>query len=210
MEESRALTLIEQEAQSSLFATLKKYERTLAAVLPKSLTIERWQWLVVNSIRKTPDLANCTPFAFINAVMLASNLGIEIRDRSAYLVPFGRECQLLIDYRAKIDLAAKAGVTIYPPQLVREADGFEYGWAGENLIFRHTPSVVQNIAGRLKPVEDRGEVVAGWVAAKNSIGHTVVLVMSLAEIDRIRRRARKGHPDKTFAELCHADLTDVP
>jgi len=142
--------------------------------------------------------------------MLASNLGVEIRDRSAYLIPFGKECQLLIDYRAKIDLAAKAGVTVYPPQLVREADGFEYGWDGELLICRHTPSIVESVNGRLKPVEDRGEVVAGWCAAKNSIGHTVVLVMSLADIERIRRRSRKGCPDKTFAELCHLDISEIP
>jgi recombination protein RecT len=211
MDIEKGMTVIESQAQNSLLSLLKKHERELSQVLPVHLTLNRWRWLIVNSIRKVPALAGCTPFSFLNAVMLASNLGIEIRDRSAYLVPFAGECTLMIDYRAKIDLASKAGVTIHPPVLVRENDEvFEYGWEDGRLRFRHNPGVVKRIDGKLVPVEDRGEVVAGYVMADLPTGKTEVLVMSLADIDRIRRRSRKGFPEKTFAELRHADLNSIP
>ena len=211
MDINQGMTVIEATAEKSLLGLLKKHERELSQVLPVNLSLDRWRWLIVNSIRKVPALAGCTPFSFLNAVMLASNLGIEIRDRSAYLVPFGRECTLMIDYRAKIDLASKAGVTIYPPVLVRENDEvFEYGWENGKLKFRHNPGVVKRIDGKLVPIDDRGEIVAGYVVADLPNERTEVLVMTLADIDRIRRRSRKGFPDKTLAELCHANLNDIP
>jgi len=47
--------------------------------------------------------------SFINAVMLAANVGVEIRANSAYLIPYGKECQLVIDYRGLIDIARARG-----------------------------------------------------------------------------------------------------
>lgn len=203
-------TPIEREAQEKVLGLLAKYQKSFEAVLPKVLTPKRWMWLVVNSIRRTPALCETTPVSFINSVLLASNLGLEIRDRSAYLVPFGHECQLLIDYRGKIDLAARAGVTVFPPQLVYEADEFEYGWRGESLEFHHKPLIVQTKDGRLAPVSDRGQIVAGWTAAKTAQSQTIVVVMGLSDLERIRKRSRKGFPEKTLWELCGADISKVP
>ena len=211
MDIEKGMTVIESQAQNSLLGLLKKHERELSQVLPVHLNLDRWRWLIVNSIRKVPALAGCTPFSFLNAVMLASNIGVEIRDRSAYLVPFGRECTLMIDYRSKIDLASKAGVMIHPPILVRENDlEFEYGYRDGKLHFRHEPGIVRLTDSKWTPIADRGEIVAGYVVADLPNDRTEVLVMTLADIDRIRKRSRKGFSDKTMAELCHADVANLP
>src|SRR5262245_26667602 len=100
---------LEQEAAGSVMGLLKKYGSAIKGALPKALDKDRFAWLVVNNIRTNPKLAECTPVSFLNSVMLASNMGLEIRRNSAYLVPYGQECQLLIDYRGKLDLARRAG-----------------------------------------------------------------------------------------------------
>lgn len=178
---------------------LKKYERSFSSVLPKEFTPQRWQWLIVNSIRKTPALCGCTPTSFINSVMLAANLQVEIRDRSAYLIPFGTECQLLLDYRAKIDLAARAG-WIIKPDLVRETDEFRYTAGESGIMFLHQPNYVQRLNGKLVPVgDDRGEVVLAYAFSQND-RQKQIEIMSVADIEKIRRRSRNPGCETTWVD----------
>jgi phage RecT family recombinase len=187
---------LEQAAQQTLYSWLKKYERSIKNVLPAHLNPERLQWLIINNIRTTPALAGVTPQSFINAVLLASNMGVEIRKNSAYLIPMGKECTLVVDYKSYIDLAARAGVTIYPPQLVRENDIFEYGHTQDGLKFRHEFD--------MKRVAERGEVFAGWCMADTKENRRVVDVMFLADIEKIRAKAKKGcyHDFDHYGKRC--------
>ncbi len=190
---------LEQDASKKLMGLLKKYERSFSSVLPKEFTPQRWQWLIVNSIRKTPALCGCTPTSFINSVMLAANLQVEIRDRSAYLIPFGTECQLLLDYRAKIDLAARAGWTI-KPDLVRESDDFRYTAGESGLMFLHTPNYLQRLNGKLVPVgDDRGEVVLGYAFCQDG-GKKQIEIMSVADIEKHRRKSRNPGAETTWVD----------
>jgi len=200
---ARPQTEIEAAAERKLLGLLKKYERSFSAVLPKEFTVARWQWLIVNSIRKTPALVETTPVSFINAVLLAANLQVEIRDRSAYLIPFGKECQLLLDYRAKIDLANRAG-WIIKAELVRETDTFDYWTDDAGLHFQHKPNLTVKIEGRLQPIVDRGEVVLGY-AYCTSGEKKIIDIMSVEEIERIRRRSR--NPGRTKYQRDSAILT---
>jgi len=204
-------TPIEQDAARSVIGLLKKYSNTFDGVLPKHLTKERFAWLAVNSVRQTPALAGCTPASFVNAVLLAANLGIEIRRNSAYLIPYGQECQLLIDYRGKIELARRSGkVGQIVVELVREGDVFEFERTSRGTHFRHVPSVYRSKEGRLVsvPEEDRGEIVLGYTMAEIIGGNeSQIDIMTLAQIEKIRRRAKSGcaiefkHYGKTMPPL---------
>jgi len=182
-------TAIEQQAEASLMGLLKKYERSFNNVLPKALTAERWRWLIVNNIRAVPALAGCTPVSFLNSVLLAANVGLEIRKNSAYLIPYGRECQLIIDYRGKLELARRAGVGEVTVELVREADEFDVAFGVGGREFRHVPAYFRREDGKLRPVEDRGEIIAGYAAARLPHGYQIE-VMTRAQIDAIKKRAR--------------------
>jgi recombination protein RecT len=196
---ARPQTDLEASASRKLMDLLKKYERSFSSVLPKEFTPQRWQWLIVNSIRKTPALCGTTPTSFINSVMLAANLQVEIRDRSAYLIPFGNECQLLLDYRAKIDLAARAGWTI-KPDLVRETDEFHYAAGGTGLGFLHEPNYVKKVDGKLVPVgDDRGEVVLAYAYCENG-NKRHIEIMSVDDIERIRKRSRNPGVETTWVD----------
>lgn len=190
---------LEGDASKRLMGMLKKYERSFSSVLPKEFTLQRWQWLIVNSIRKTPALCGTTPTSFINSVMLAANLQVEIRDRSAYLIPFGTECQLLLDYRAKIDLAARAGWTI-KPDLVRESDDFRYAAGNSGLMFLHTPNLLKKVDGKWVAVgDDRGEVVLGYAFCQSG-DKKQIEIMSIADIEKIRKRSRNPGVETTWVD----------
>lgn len=188
-------TVIEHEAAQSVLALMKKYARTFEGVLPQGLTKERFAWLAVNSVRQTPALAGCTSVSFMNSVLLAANMGLEIRRNSAYLIPYGKECQLLIDYRGKIDLArrsAKIGqVTV---ELVRERDLFEFERTAKGTQFRHKPYIYMAHGGRIAvPDEERGEIVLGYVMTSiEGSPDPQIEIMTLDEIEKIRRRAKSG------------------
>lgn len=160
---------------------LKKYGSNIRKTLPQHLTGDRCAMLVMNSIAANPALAGCTPVSFLNSVLLASNLGLEIRKNSCYLIPYGKECQLIVDYHGKMELARRAGVGAIMCELIHEGDEFEYGYDGPNLVFRY----------RHKLVGDRGEVIGGFAAARIN-GDTQITVMRLDEIEAIRRRAKNG------------------
>ena len=196
---TRPQSELEADASKKLMGLLKKYERSFSSVLPKELTPQRWQWLIVNSIRKTPALCGCTPTSFINSVMLAANLQVEIRDRSAYLIPFGTECQLLLDYRAKIDLADRAGWTI-KTELVRETDEFRYIVGESGLMFLHNPNYLTKIDGKWVPIgDDRGEPVLGYAFCQSG-NKKQIEIMSIADIERIRMRSRNPGAETTWQD----------
>jgi hypothetical protein len=117
-------TPVQREAADSVLGILRKYSKNIKGVLPAHLSGDRCAFLVMNSIAQNPKLADCTPVSFLNSVMLAANLGLEIRKNSCYLIPYGRECQLIVDYHGKMELARRAGVGAIHAELVREGDLF--------------------------------------------------------------------------------------
>lgn len=191
-------TSIEQQAVNKLRGFLTKYKSQIEGALPAYMDTKRWAWLVINSIRKTPNLMNCTPVSFVNAVALASNLGLQVRDRSAYLVPFGKECQLLIDYRGKIDLAARAGVMIHP-ELIYNGERFRYGYGPNGVEF----DWVRAPLGEL-----RGEIMGAFAHIQFK-EHQQYVVMDFAELEAIRKRSRNGRGDLTLAEIRATDINTV-
>lgn len=172
-------TRITHEAESSVMQLMKRYGSEFAAVIPKQYTPKYFGGLVKVAIAQNPKLAGCTPVSFVNAVLTAASLGLPIRKNSAYLLPYGAECQLLIDYHGKMDLARRAGVGAIHVELVRAGDDFAYGFDREGLEFHWHP-------GR-----ERGEIEHVFVCAKVN-GDIQYTLMSLADIEAIRRRAKQG------------------
>lgn len=207
-------TALEKTAQKRLMDMLGSYKKSFQSVLPKHLNEERFVWLLVNNIRRTPALLGVSPQSFVNCVMLASNLGLEIRQNSAYLIPFGKECTLVIDYRGKMDLARRAGCGAIDVQLVREWDEFSYEFSLNGREFSHKPLLFTKAEdGRMVPItsEDRGEYVLGYGAAELPSGKEWQLaIMTLSEIEAIRKRARGGRGDLTLAQIRATDVSKVP
>ena len=126
--------------QQSVLGILGKYQKQIEAVVPRYMTPDRMFGLVTGAFNQNPKLLQCTPMSVLNAVVAAASMGVEIRGRSAYLVPYKDQCQLLLDYRAKMMLAERdPDVQFIPPTLVYPQDEWEY-WIEDGIPhFKHTP-----------------------------------------------------------------------
>ena len=181
---------IQKPGQKGPLATLKdlldKAKTSIAAVLPKHLTPDRLIKVALVACSRTPKLLECTPSSVLQSVMTAAELGLDPSGAlgSAYLVPYGNTCTLIVGYRGLIDLARRSGeIESIEAHLVHAADLFVCEF-GLNPRLVHTPDF---------DVEDRGPVRLVYAVAKLKGGGYQVEVMSFAEIERIRKRSKAGN-----------------
>jgi recombination protein RecT len=190
-------TEIARQAERPVLAMLTKYQGQIEAVLPKHLTPTRVLKMIVGAINKTPQLLSCTPMSVINAVLTASQLGLEIGPGSAYLVPFGKDCTLLIDYRGKIDLAIRSGKVLdVDLEVVYSREKFRiYRDGNGKKCIEHEPMLYKtDESGEHLPIteKDRGVPIGAYALAILKDGPPKIVFMPAIDLDAIRKRSKMG------------------
>lgn len=160
----------------------------IAKALPKHMSPERMMRVAMTSLTKTPKLAECTPESFMQCLLSLSQWGLEPDGRRAHLIPYGRECTLIIDYKGLVELAYRSGVVkSIHADVVREGDLFVYS-LGE--IREHTPWVFRFDASKPK---DAGKVIAAYARVVMNGDVSKCEVLSFDEIESVRNRSRAGN-----------------
>lgn len=160
------------------------FKTQMSMALPKSLTADRLTRIVLTEVRKTPALLKCDQQSLFGAVLQCAALGLEPGGAlgHCYLLPYGRQCQLIIGYRGMIDLARRSGqIVSLSAYVVREADDFHYE-LGLHPDIKHVPS----------PSADRGTVTFVYAVAVLKDGGVQFEVMSRAEVEAVRSRSKAG------------------
>lgn len=167
------------------------YKNEIAKALPKHLTPERQIRIALTALTRTPKIAECTPASVLKCVMDLSAMGLEPDGRRAHLIPFGRECTLIVGYQGKAELAMRSGmVATIHADVVCENDFFE----ADTGRVRH----------KVNYKEPRGKVYAAYCMVRFKDDTEKAEVMTLEEIEAIRSRSRSGQggPWKTdFNEM---------
>lgn len=161
----------------------------IKAALPRHMTPERLARIVTTEIRKVPKLAECTPMSFFGAVIQCAQLGLEPGNAlgHAYLLPYGKDVQLIIGYRGMIDLARRSGqIVSIDARAVYEGDKFDCQ-LGLDPHIEHVPD--WNNPNRTKA--DKLQFV--YAVAKLKDGGIQFDVMSRAEVEGIRARSKAGN-----------------
>lgn len=161
----------------------------IKAALPRHMTPERLARIVTTEIRKVPKLAECTPVSFFGAVIQCAQLGLEPGNAlgHAYLLPYGKDVQLIIGYRGMIDLARRSGqIVSIDARAVYEGDKFECR-LGLDPHIEHEP----DWANPNRTMGDKLQFV--YAVAKLKDGGIQFDVMSRAEIEGIRARSKAGN-----------------
>jgi len=161
----------------------------IKAALPRHMTPERLARIVTTEIRKVPKLAECTPVSFFGAVIQCAQLGLEPGNAlgHAYLLPYGRDVQLIIGYRGMIDLARRSGqIVSIDARAVYEGDKFECR-LGLDPHIEHEP----DWSNPNRTMGDKLQFV--YAVAKLKDGGIQFDVMSRAEIEGIRARSKAGN-----------------
>ena len=169
-------------APRTVAQTITHYAPIIAEALPKHLDPDRFTRLALTTLRKNPQLQNCNPESFIGSLLTASALGLEPDvNGEAYLVPYKRECTLIVGYQgiAKLfwqhPLAARLAA-----EYVCEHDEFDFD-KGTDAYIRHKPA-----AG------DRGKVIAYYAIVGLKNGAQWFDVFTPAQIKALRGTDKGG------------------
>ena len=156
-------------------------KRQIKRLLPKHLSAERFVRIAILAISKTPKLAKCTPMSVIDCLLKLSEIGLEPDGRRAYLIPRGDQCTLLLDYKGLVELMMNnEKVSNIHADIVCDNDVFVYDRG----------QVVQHLIDFRKP---RGGVYAAYATCRFKDGSEKSEVLSLDEIESIRKRSPNGN-----------------
>jgi len=178
-------TAIQRNDPQDLAGLLKRMAPAMAAALPKHASPDRMARIALTALRTNKDLANCTPGSFLAAIMQSAQLGLEVNTSlgHAYLIPFKRECQLIIGYQGMLDLARRSGqvsaIYAFP---VYQGDVFHFELGLEPKL-RHVP----DDGGKPHTPQTLTHVYA---VAKLKDGEPIFTVLTKAEVERYRDRSR--------------------
>ena len=167
----------EQSAdRPSLASYIKAMMPEIQRALPKGMDGDRSARLALTVVRQNPQLANASPASFAGALLTAAALGLEPGvNGEAYLVPYKRECQLIIGYQGYAKLFWQNPLARHiDAQAVYANDEFDYAYGTEPFL-RHKPA-----SG------DRGDLIAYYAVATLSTGGSSFVVLSPDEVKRLR------------------------
>ncbi|MBN2162558.1 MAG: recombinase RecT [Pontiellaceae bacterium] len=168
--------------QGNNVLTLLQSEKTKhewAKVLPSILTPDRMARVAVSQVRRVPKLLECSQPSLLGALMTCAELGLEPNGRHAHLIPYGKECQLIIDFKGLAELAMRSGkISRLHADVICENDQVSI----ENGIISH----------KINPLKDRGTMIGAYAMCAFKDGSEKHEYMSKAEIDGIRARSRAG------------------
>ena len=175
-----------QPEKKTVLTELERVKPYILESLPDHVTPERFARLALTTLRKTPKLMQTDPDSFVGALYSAAALGLEPDvNGECYLVPYGRETQLIVGYQglAKLfwqhPLAARLSA-----EYVCEHDEFEYD-KGLQPRLHHKPAL-----------GDRGKVIAYYAIVGLITGATWFDVYSPETIKALR--GGKVGPDPRF------------
>jgi recombination protein RecT len=159
----------------------------IARALPDHMSADRMARVVLTTMTKTPKLNECDPASFFQCLLSLSQWGLEPDGRHAHLIPFANnkkgtvECQLIIDYKGLVQLAMRTGkIASIHCDTVCENDEFLYD-CGE--VVSH----------KINFREPRGKAYAFVCIIKMKDGGKKCEVMTLEEVEAIRRRSRSAN-----------------
>ena len=160
-------------------------------ILPEGMNSEQDAKRVIRLARlaivRNPDLLKCTPLSVVEAIMTASQLGLEIASPigGAHLVPFKTTCQMIPDYRGLIRLALRKGdVRKLVAREVYVGDMFHV-IQGTREEIEHVPLLGEGA----RPDED---ITDFYAVATLADGVTVHEYAPRGDVDKIKDRSKAG------------------
>ena len=157
-----------------------QFQEQIAVACGDAIDPKHFLRVALTSVNKNPKLADCTKESVLQCCLDAASFGVETNGRDAHLIPYGKQCTLIIDYKGYVRLVMNTGtVSNIHADVVCEGDEFEYN-LGE--VKTH----------RIDMRKPRGAMYAAYCVATMKDGTKKAEVMSKDEIDAIRRRSRSG------------------
>ena len=176
-----------QAERPSLARYLENIKPEIARALPRGMDPDRIARLALTVVRQSDiaaqksgrphqSLTACSPESFAGSLLTAAALGLEPGvNGEAYLVPYKRECQLIIGYQGYAKLFWQNPLAKHiDAQAVYENDEFDYGY-GTDPFLRHKPARTE-----------RGKVIYYYAVATLQNGGSSFVVLTPDEVKKLR------------------------
>lgn len=163
--------------QDKAGSLVRNLEASFATALPNHVTKEHFARALQTMFRKNPKLQECTPDSIGSSVLMAASLGLNLGVGGAgWLIPYGKECTLIIGYQGKVDLCYRSDrVESIACDIVCENDFFEYQQGTEPFL-KHVPALKGG----------RGKMYATYACAKIKGGGMPFVVLDKDEVMKIK------------------------
>jgi recombination protein RecT len=160
---------------------LEKYKDSIAKALPEHMKPDRMVRMALTEFRKTPKLQLCEPGSIFAAIGIASQMGLEIgMPGQAYLIPYGKECQLIVGYQGLVDLVLRTGrITDVYARCVYVNEVFE-NQSGTTESISHKPCFDGN----------RGPLRLVYAVAVFENGYRKFEIMSREDVEDVKRSSK--------------------
>lgn len=158
---------------------IKQMKSQFALALPKHLTADRFLRVCLTAVNKNTKLLQCTKESLLGCLMDCSQLGIEPDGRNAHLIPYGKDCTMIIDYKGLVELARRSGdIADIHADVVYDKDEFTYSFGSDSHL-KHIPNL-----------KERGELVAVYSYVRLKDNSSSFEVMSIKDVEKIRNRSK--------------------
>jgi recombination protein RecT len=168
------------------------FKTAISQMLPEHLTADRMARVAISALGKNPKLAQCTPESIIDCMMTLSQVGLEPDGRNAHLIPYGKTCTLIIDYKGLVELVMRTGtVSNINAQIVCKNDVFE---TDKGQIIVH----------RIDYTQPRGDMYAVYCEIEMKDGTTHTEILTREEVDHVRSKSKASESGpwvSDFAEM---------
>jgi len=172
-------------------------KQMFAEGVAKAMTPQRVAKMALTVAMNNPALLRCSQESVIKSLIEAAQLGLDCSGTlgQAYLVPYGKRCQMLIGYSGLITLAHRSGQVkgisahlVYQDEV--DSGAFTYE-AGIEPKLIHRPDL-----SKMRPVDDKAinSAYCVYAVAQMQGGFNQHVVMSVGEVESIKKMssAAKG------------------
>ena len=159
-----------------------RVKEQLAAALPRFYSPDQFAVIVRTAINKNPRLNECTKESFMVALLTAAQMGIAPNGRDGHLIPYGKECQFMPDYKGLVGLVKRNGnvADVYAEPV------------HENDLFKLTKGLHRDLIHEVDIRQPRGAIVGVYAVISYNNGMSSFEFMSKEEVDAIRKRSRSS------------------
>lgn len=207
--ELKAQVVEQRQKSKPIMELIQKNLTELGKALPSHMTAERLGRIALTTVRKNPELAECTPESFLGALFQSAQLGLEPDiDGQAYFIPFNnskkingkwtklKEVQFVIGYKGYETLFYRHELALtIDMHTVYEKDFFQYEY-GTNATIKHIPFDEVDKDGCV----DRGKAIKHYAIAHLKNGGCLFKVMSKSECIEHAKKHSKAYIDTEYSE----------
>jgi recombination protein RecT len=171
-------TVPERKGIAALIASPEATAR-ITPFLPKGVDIERVIAAAQLAVMQVPALAECDPKSIVLSCAKIAQWGLDI-GTTAHLVPFGKTCTPVPDYRGLVEMIVRSGAARHvEARVVREGDDFKYAY-GTNKFIEHTPRT-----------KSSAKITHAYAIVTLRFQHFDFIVLDRDEIEAVRAKSKQ-------------------